>query len=151
MGNQGKKIGLTRLDPWRLAPDDEVRKGEFFALGRGRLLGAVLPCDGPFRELALEIIDEVALGGYLARGARDSRYEEGRENARGIVDVEFGAGSRNGAEKAVGERLVCYDTADQQQKAQQQQRGSDWRYSGMHVARWGGYRLDSKRHGVKSE
>ena len=62
MRDQGEEIGLARLDPWRLAPDDEVRKGELFALGRGCLLGAVLPCDGPFGELALEI--------GMRRGAR---------------------------------------------------------------------------------
>ena len=111
MRDQGEEIGLARLDPWRLAPDDEVRKGELFAFGRGCLLGAVLPCDGPFGELALEIIDKVALGSYLARSSGDSRYEEGRKETGGVVDIEFGARGGNRTKKAVRERLVCYGTA----------------------------------------
>lgn len=105
MRHQRQQIRLSRLDPRRLAFDNEVLEGQLFAAGRWRRGRAVLPRDVPFWELALEIRDEVLLGGSLACGAGNAGDEERREERAGFV-VEEVARRGYGLQEAVRQWLV---------------------------------------------
>ena len=106
MGDEGETADIAWLSPRWVARQDQVNERNIARPGGGGLGGRVLEGDGPFGKVGLEEVDEVVEDLCGAFGARDTGYEDWREEGAS-VNVEVGTGGGKILQSRIRERGIC--------------------------------------------
>lgn len=95
--------------PGRIAPQDQVAEVDELVPCCRRLGCGIVPLDRPLGEGLGKEVGKVLLDLFGAGRVGNSWDQDRCEEARGVVDIEVGAGAGNEAEAVVGESGVGHD------------------------------------------